>query len=133
MTSTSLRTCLVAASLLFLAIAPSAHAETKWKTRPGIGPTPAFTCLTTTITESGNTYMSKVTRPSGNLQRDNASLKFARRLKFTDPDGGRYTAGERQVTLLVRMYQGGRFSWRSFEADEALPEICSTPADAERP
>lgn len=128
MTSTSLRTCLVAASLLFLAIAPRAHADSRWKTRPGIGPTPAFTCLTTTITESGNTRMSEVTRPSGNLQRDNAALKFARRLRMTDPDGGRYTGGERQVTLLVRMHQSGRFAWRSFNADEELPEICSTPA-----
>lgn len=124
----SLRTCLITASLLFLAIAPRAYADPRWKMRPGIGPRPAFTCLTTTITETGNTYMSKVIRSSSNLQRDNAALKFARRLRMTDPDGGRYTGGERQVTLLVRMHQSGRFAWRSFNADEELPEICSTPA-----
>ena len=120
--------CLTAATIALILATSVAHAEDKRKPRPGIGDAPAFTCLTTTITESGNTRMSEVTRPSGNLQRDNAALKFARRLRMTDPDGGRYTGGERQVTLLVRMHQSGRFAWRSFNADEELPEICSTPA-----
>ncbi len=129
----SLSACLMAASLLFLVIAPRAHADPRWKIRPGIGPKPAFVCLTTTITERGNTYMSKVTRPSGNLQSDNLALKFARRLLFTDPDGSRYTGGERQVTLLVQMYRGGRLGWRKFEAGQELPRICSTPADTGQP
>lgn len=73
--------------------------------------------------------MSKVTRASGNPQRDYAALKFARRLRFTGPNGERHMGSERDVTLLVRMHQNGRFAWRSFEADETLPEICSTPAE----
>jgi len=128
----SLRTRLLAASILSVLVAPHAHADGVRKPRPGIGPTPAISCLTTTITESGNTRMSRVMRSSGNKPRDNASLRLASRLKFTDPDGKRYTGGERQVTLLVRMHQNGRFAWRSFDADEELPEICSTPADTER-
>ena len=129
---TSPRACLLAASLLFAPAVADAQADERPKTRPGIGPTPAFTCLSTTITEGGTTRVSKVTRPSGNLQRDNAALKFARRLRFIDPDGGRYTGGEPEVTLLVRMHQSGRFAWRSFQTDEELPEICSTPAKAWR-
>lgn len=128
----SLRTCLITASLLFLVIAPRAYADPRWKMRPGIGPRPAFTCLTTTITETGNTYMSKVIRSSGNLQSDNAALKLARRLKFTNPDHHRYTGGEREVTLLVQSYRGGRAGWRSYAAGEELPKICSTPADTDK-
>lgn len=124
---TAPRACLIAASLL-LTLAASATLVQAMEPRTGIGKTPAFTCLTTTIVEGGTTRMSKVSRPSGNKQRDNASLKFASRLRFTGPDGGRYTGGEREVTLLVRMHENGRFAWRSFEANEELPEICSTPA-----
>lgn len=132
MTSPSLRARLLSVLMPLILAAPHAHADGMRKPRPGVGPTPAISCLTTTITESGNTRMSRVMRSSGNKPRDNASLRFASRLKFTDPDGKRYTGGERQVTLLVRMHQNGRFAWRSFEADEELPEICSTPADTER-
>lgn len=126
------RTRLLPIAILLIFAAPHAQADSGRKPRPGIGSTPAISCLTTTITESGNTRMSRVMRSSGNKPRDNASLRFASRLKFTDPDGKRYTGGERQVTLLVRMHQSGRYAWRSFEADEELPEICSTPADTER-
>ncbi len=123
---------LAAALAVLMLAAQCAHASDTARTRTGIGPTPAFTCLTTTIIKGGTTRMSTVTRSSGNLQRDNAALKFARSVRFTNPDGSRYRGEERQVSMLVRMHQNGRFAWRSFEADEELPEICSTPAETGR-
>jgi hypothetical protein len=93
--------------------------------RPGVGSTPAFICLETTITEKGHTRMSSITRHSGNIKADRNALKFARKLKYADQPGAERK--ERNVTLLVKFYANGQFAFNTYEQSDPLPEVCTAP------
>lgn len=93
--------------------------------RPGIGATPAFICVKTTITEKGHTRMSSITRHSGNPKSDRNALKFARRLKYVLERGVEREA--REVHLLIKFYQNGQFAFNTYEQSDPLPEVCTSP------
>jgi hypothetical protein len=93
--------------------------------RPGVGTTPAFICLKTTITEAGHTRMTSIMRKSGNPMADRNALKFVRMLKYTLEDGVEREA--RNVHLLVKFYQNGQFAFNTFEHSDPLPEVCTSP------
>ena len=100
------RTLACAATLGSLFLAPVAFGVD----RPGVGVTPAFICLKTTITEKGHTRMSSITRHSGNLRADRNALKFARMLKYVDEQ-----AVEREPTVNTKSIGTTGF-------DRALPQ-----------
>ena len=110
-----------AAALGSLFLAPAAFGVD----RPGVGVTPAFICLKTTITEKGHTRMSSITRHSGNPRADRNALKFARMLKYVVEREVEREA--RDVHLLVKFYANGQFAFNTYEQSDPLPEICTSP------
>lgn len=96
--------------------------------RPGMGMTPAFVCLSTTLLADGRTKDVRIVRRSGNGISDTQALRFVRRVRF---DSSTTSAPEeRDAHVLVRMHQNGTMAFKLFELDEPLPEICGTPFES---
>lgn len=101
--------------------------------RPGIGYSPAFVCLATTIGEDGHTKQTRIIRRSGNFRLDRHALRLFRATKFVPPKGeswGESERRERDVRVLIRLHGNGAFADKVYELTEPLPEICSSPYES---
>ena len=52
-------------------------------------------------------------------------MRVMQRMKIEDQKGVPHI--EREIRVLVKVYESGQFAYQFFEMDEALPEICSAP------
>ena len=118
---------IAAGATLFLLLSLPASAS-RVVERPGMGMTPAFVCLSTTLTADGRTKNVKVVRRSGNGISDTQALRFVRRVQFESPTA--LLPEERGAHVLVRMHQNGTLAFKLFERDEPLPTICGTPFES---
>ena len=105
------------------AVADAMGGTTSADDRPGVGRTPAFVCLRTTLTDQGHTKGTRVIRASGNRMSDQQATRVLNKMKIQDTPGVPHV--EREVNALVKIYGTGAFAHRFFELDEELPEICS--------
>lgn len=96
--------------------------------RPGVGITPAFICVSTTLLADGRTKNARIVRRSGNGISDTQALRFVRRVQFDSPSA--IAREERDAHVLVRMHQNGTLAFKLFELDEPLPTICGTPFES---
>jgi TonB family protein len=125
----SARFPLAAAAALSLALPLSLPASaSRVVERPGMGITPAFVCLSTTLLSDGRTKDARIVRRSGNGISDTQALRFVRRLEFDSPTS--LAPEERNAHVLVRMHQNGTLAFKLFELDEPLPTICGTPFES---
>lgn len=93
--------------------------------KPGKGRNPAFVCLHTTLTDQGHTRKTTVIRKTGNPTADRQAMRVMQRMKIQDQEGVPHV--EREIRVLVKVYESGQFAYQFFELDETLPEICSAP------
>lgn len=92
---------------------------------PGIGATPAMTCIKTTIKANGHTTDSSVAATSGNSASDRYALKLVRAFNITRERGMTY---EPQTGYaLVETYESGAFGMSLIEYKGQLLESCSVP------
>jgi TonB family protein len=129
--TTFLQTSLLVSALLTLL--PSIVFASKVIERPGVGYTPAYVCVATTITATGHTKQSKVVRGSGNPIADRNALRFVRTIKFIPPTGTSWAdlgVDQRNGHVLVRMHQNGQMAFKLFEPEETLPPICFSPYES---
>lgn len=114
----------VAAFALLLALPVQASRVVE---RPGVGYTPAFVCVATTVTPEGHTKQSSLLRRSGSAAADRNALRFVRTLRFRPP-GDREQAlqvvADRTSHVLVRMHQNGQMAFKLFGPLDPLPPIC---------
>lgn len=96
--------------------------------RPGMGITPAFVCLSTTLLADGRTKDARIVRRSGNGISDTQALRFVRRVQFDSSTA--IAPEERDAHVLVRMHQNGTLAFKLYELDEPLPTICGTPFES---
>ncbi|KFN46723.1 hypothetical protein N787_09410 [Arenimonas metalli CF5-1] len=137
-----LATALVAASMLFSAAASAQESQitvpdTSGATlttrgvvassddKPGKGRIPAFVCLHTTLTDQGHTRQTTVIRKSGNPTADRQAQRVMQRMKIQDQEGVPHV--EREIRVLVKVYESGAFAYQFFEMNEQVPEICAAP------
>ncbi|MGL6291672.1 MAG: energy transducer TonB [Silanimonas sp.] len=101
--------------------------------RPGVGVTPAFVCIATTVLADGRTDDARIVRRSGNGLTDIHALRFVRSVNFRPPGGTTWETmgmGERAAHVLVRMHQNGTLAFKLYELDDPLPPICGTPFES---
>jgi len=97
--------------------------------RPGVGKTPAYVCVGTTITEKGHTKQAHVVGSSGNLKSDRNALRMVRMTKFTSDSGEKREAMD--VLIVVKMFATGHFAFKVMEPDDELLVYCDP--ERERP
>ena len=90
--------------------------------KPGKGRNPAFVCLHTTLTDQGHTRKTTVIRKTGNPTADRQAMRVMQRMKIQDQEGVPHI--EREIRVLVKVYESGQFAYQFFEMDETLPDIC---------
>ena len=128
----SIRRGVALVAALVLLPSPTVSAEGASE-RPGMGITPAFVCLSTTLLADGRTKQVQITRRSGNGISDLQALRFVRRARFFASTGqgpAEAAVAERDAHVLVRMHQNGTLAVRLFELEESLPTICGTPFES---
>lgn len=95
---------------------------------PGVGTTPAMTCVKTTIKANGHTTDSTVAATSGNAASDRYALKLVRAFNIARERGKTY---EPQTGYaLVETYESGAFGMSLIELKGQLLGSCSLPAEA---
>ena len=94
---------------------------------PGIGATPAMTCIKTTIKANGHTTDSSIAATSGNVASDRYALKLVRVFNVERERGKTY---EPQTGYaLVQTYESGAFGMSLIEYKGELLESCSLPQE----
>lgn len=120
------RTRAALAACLFAALISTPASAGRSEQRPGVGMTPAFVCLATTVLADGRTDDARIVRRSGNGLADIHALRFVRSVSFRSQRG----TGEREAHVLVRIHQNGTLAFRLYELSEPLPTICGTPFES---
>src|SRR5690606_9853371 len=92
---------------------------------PGVGDTPAMTCIKTTIKANGRTTDSTVAASSGNSVADRNALRFVKIFRL---ERDRHRTYEAQTGYaLVETYENGAFGTSLFDYKGQLLESCSLP------
>ena len=105
--------------LLFLLLAAATSNS------PGVGSTPAVTCIKTTIKANGHTSENSIAMPSGNIESDRYALKLVRALKLERERGKTYEP--RTGYALIETYENGAFGMSLIDHKGQLLESCSEP------
>jgi len=92
---------------------------------PGVGDTPAMTCIKTTIKANGRTTDSSVAASSGNPTADRSALHFVRIFRLERERGKAYEV--QSGYALVETYENGAFGTSLFDYKGQLLESCSLP------